>query len=413
MLQNCLPQNIRRVLKDLPKSLDETYERVLKEIGEANQYHAYRLLQCLTVAIRPLRVEELAEILALDFDGAEGGIPELNKDWRWQNQQEVVMSTCSSLVTIVGGGSDRVVQFSHFSVKEYLTSDRLTTSQSNISHFRISLELAHITIVKACLGILLQSDNSVEEDRVKTSSPLAGYAARHWVDHAKFENVSASVKDGMRRLFDPIKPYFAAWLEVHDIDNEWHRFTGGTKVSRRAPLYHASLCGFRDVVAHLVTEHSQPVNDKVGLKHSPLVAALYNRHFEVAELLQQHGAAVDVTGYINRTPLHVASAQGFVDVAQWLLDHGAESEKQDSDRWTPLHFAASGGHPKIVWMLLAHSINNINATMALEEEEFETVCLLTQRGNAQDRKRPAMPLHLALSSVSQDHVTTAPAQLTS
>ncbi|KAH9169876.1 hypothetical protein EDB89DRAFT_2072548 [Lactarius sanguifluus] len=56
------------------------YERVLKEIGEANQHQAHRLLQCLTVAIRPLRVWSLAEIPALDFDGAGGGIQELNKD---------------------------------------------------------------------------------------------------------------------------------------------------------------------------------------------------------------------------------------------------------------------------------------------------------------------------------------------
>jgi RNA processing factor Prp31 len=61
VLQHCLPQSIRRTLNELPKSLNETYERVLKEIGLANRDHAYRLLRCLAMAIRPLRVEELAE----------------------------------------------------------------------------------------------------------------------------------------------------------------------------------------------------------------------------------------------------------------------------------------------------------------------------------------------------------------
>ena len=79
-----------------------------------NRDHAYRLLQCLTVASRPLRVEELAEILALDFDGAKEGIPELKEDWRWKDQQEALMSTCSSLITVVDGGHHRVVQFSLF-----------------------------------------------------------------------------------------------------------------------------------------------------------------------------------------------------------------------------------------------------------------------------------------------------------
>jgi hypothetical protein len=82
VLRRCFPQSIRWTLNELPDSLDETYERVLKEIGMANRVHAHRLLQCLTVAIRPLCVDELAEILALDFDVAEGATPKLNKDWR-------------------------------------------------------------------------------------------------------------------------------------------------------------------------------------------------------------------------------------------------------------------------------------------------------------------------------------------
>jgi hypothetical protein len=114
------------ILEELPETLDETYKRVLKEINKANREHARRLLQCLTVALRPLRVEELAEVLAIDFDAsAHGGIPQLNPKWRWADQHQAVLSTCSSLIAIVDNGDHQVVQFSHFSVKEYLTSDRL------------------------------------------------------------------------------------------------------------------------------------------------------------------------------------------------------------------------------------------------------------------------------------------------
>ena len=76
-------------------------------------------------AVRPLRVEELAETLAFDFNMEGLGIPKLNPDWRWEDQEEAVMSACSSLVIIIKDGDSRIVQFSHFSVKEYLTSDRL------------------------------------------------------------------------------------------------------------------------------------------------------------------------------------------------------------------------------------------------------------------------------------------------
>ena len=43
--------------------------------------HTHRLLQCLTVALCPLRVQQLAEVLAIDFSET-GEVSKLNKDWR-------------------------------------------------------------------------------------------------------------------------------------------------------------------------------------------------------------------------------------------------------------------------------------------------------------------------------------------
>jgi len=133
VLRHCFPTNLRQVLEELPKSLDETYKRILKEINNANRVHAYRLLQCLMVASRPLQVEELAEMLV--FDLSTGGIPKLNASWRWEDQEEAVLSACSSLVSIIIDNGSRVVQFSHFSVKEFLTSDRLASCMEEVSWF--------------------------------------------------------------------------------------------------------------------------------------------------------------------------------------------------------------------------------------------------------------------------------------
>ncbi|KAH9996168.1 hypothetical protein BJV74DRAFT_295552 [Russula compacta] len=69
ILRHCLPPSLRHILTELPETLDETYERILQEIPKANREYAHRLLQCLTVAVRPLYVEELAEVLAVDFSG--------------------------------------------------------------------------------------------------------------------------------------------------------------------------------------------------------------------------------------------------------------------------------------------------------------------------------------------------------
>ncbi|KAH9167671.1 hypothetical protein EDB89DRAFT_1890364, partial [Lactarius sanguifluus] len=296
VLRNCLPQNVQRVLRELPNTLDETYERILREIGKVNPDQAYRLLQCLTVATRPLRVDELAEVLALDFDGAKGGIPVLNSDWRWDDEQQGVLSTCSSLIIVVDDKSSktRVVQFAHFSVKEFLTSDRLANLAADISRFHIRLEPAHTVIAQACLAILLRSNSN---DMAESGSPLSHYAAQHWVDHAQFESVSLHVEDGMRSLFDPTKPYFPAWLESFDIDRSWDSFvvndlrldddSDNSDLSLEpdllnedyAPLclYYAALCGFRDLTNHLIVEYPQHVNARVGLNRSPLAAALSNK----------------------------------------------------------------------------------------------------------------------------------------
>jgi len=167
------------------------------------------------VAVRPLRVDELAEVLAFDF--TTEGIPKLNPSWRWEDQEEAVMSACSSLVVVVKDGDSRIVQFSHFSVKEYLTSKRLAESSQDVSQYQILLEPAHTVLAQACLGVLLRLDDRVDRDSLK-SFPLARYAAEHWHRHAQFGNVSSYVEDGMKRLFDADKPHFATWLWIYIYD---------------------------------------------------------------------------------------------------------------------------------------------------------------------------------------------------
>jgi len=79
-LRRCLPARIRQALGELPESLDGTYERILQDIDEANWKFSHRIFQCVSVTSRPLRVEELAEFLAFDFDAAP--TPEFRPSWR-------------------------------------------------------------------------------------------------------------------------------------------------------------------------------------------------------------------------------------------------------------------------------------------------------------------------------------------
>jgi ankyrin repeat protein len=365
-LRHCLPPSVRVILDDLPDSLDETYERVLKDINKANQKHAIRLLHCLTVAIRPLRIDELAEVLAIDFDAAQReGIPKLNPSWRWPDQHQAVLSTCSSLIAVVDDEDSQVVQFSHFSVKEYLTSDRLANANDDVSPYHILPESAHTILAQACLGVLLRFDDHVVNYYTVKNIPLAMYAAEHWVDHAQFKGVSSRIRDAMEYFFDADKPHFAAWHRVHNIDTGWF----GPNRCRGGPLYYASLCGFYDLAKHLIVKHPEHVNARGGDMASPLGAALYKKNLQVAELLYEHGADTCVLGDFEQTLLHFDLRVGSVDTARWLLNHGADANAEDEDGLTPLHTAAWAKSPEIVEMLLERHADihaqNLNGEVAL------------------------------------------------
>jgi ankyrin repeat protein len=358
ILRHCLPSNVQRILEELPESLYETYERVLREIEKPNRDHARRLLQCLVAAIRPLRVEELAEVLAIDFDDV-GGVPKLKPGWRWEDQEQALFASCSSLITIIDTGSSRVVQFSHFTVKEYLTSARLATSSQDVSRYHIALKPAHTILAQACISVLLQLGDDDEPDDIEKNAPLARYAAEYWVRNAQFEDVALRIK-GMEYLFDLDKPYFAAWRRLHDIDTTPHRksvfrqFRPYSVSGTNIPLYYAALCGFANLAEQLMVKYPQHVNAIGGYYMTPAVAALAGRHFELARVLHRNGSSVEPQGDHGNTLLHSAAYYGDLEMVQVLLEYGVEVDAQNSYCSTPLSLASRGCHddPRVVRLLI-------------------------------------------------------------
>jgi ankyrin repeat protein len=349
VLRHCFPPSVRHILEELPESLDETYEHILREIRKANQGHAHRLLQCLVVAVRPLRIEELAEVLAFDFKPE--GIPKLNPSWRWEDQEEAVISACSSLVIVVKDGDSRMVQFSHFSVKEFLTSSRLAESSRDVSRYHVHLEPAHAILSQACLGVLLRLDDLVDRDDIK-NFPLARYAAEHWDSHAQFGNVSSCIKDGMECLFDVDKPHFSTWLWIYDKDSGRSMSTMCPEKPSAVPLYYAALLGFRDLAEQLLDKHPEHVYAEGGRNRTPLHASASAGHTGVFSLLIEHFPDVDIRDEYGQTPLHHASCRGHLEIGQQLLDRHADVQAQDEDGWTPLYGVALIGKLEFARMLL-------------------------------------------------------------
>jgi ankyrin repeat protein len=271
------------------------------------------------------------------------------------------------LIAIIPRDDSRVVQFSHFSVKEFLTSSRLARSpHGEVSRFHIDLESGHTIMAQACLATVLRLDEHDENSDAKVS-PLVKYAAQHWVDHARFEEVSSRVRDGMDDLFDSSKPHFAACLRVHDNDERWSPFSPYSQYDVGSPLYYAALFGFYDMAKRLIMKHPEQVNVRGGLNLFPLPAALCKSHFRLASLLHAHGAAVDVQGSFGFTPLYAASNSGQVDTMRWLLDHGADKNSLGIYGFTPLSGAAHAMQFEAVQVLLEH-----NADINLQSSDGES-----------------------------------------
>ena len=359
-LRRSFPPSIRRILGELPKTLDETYERMLLEIDEEKRTYAHRLFQCLVTSIRPLRVEELADLFAILPDGES--ITRFNIGWRPHDPEQFILSTCSTLIAIVNVHGERLVQFSHFSVREYLTSDRISNS-APVFHFHIPLKPAHTLFAKACLSVLLQLDHRVDETNIR-NFPLAFYAAEHWVDHALFEDISLDIRDGMDCLFDKDKPHFAAWTWLYDADNRLrkHGLSPHPEKPDAVPLYYAALCGFRDLAERLLNAHPQDVNPPGGFRKTPLHAALDGGHCDIASLFLDRGADVETQGLQGHTPLYIASSRGYYEAVRSLIDHGADPNVECNDweehgrtvKRTPLLVVAYNGYPDIVPLLLDH-----------------------------------------------------------
>jgi len=358
-LKHCLRQRIRRALEELPETLDETYDRTLEEIGKQNWEYAHRLFHCVAAASRPLRVEELAEFLAFDFD--TDSIPTPREDWREEDPEHAVRSTCASLLAIVDVDGSSVIQFAHFSVKEYLTSKRLAESKDNFSRFYVSMTLAHTVTAQACLGVLLHIDKGITKDDLERF-PLAKYAAQHWVGHARFQDVSPKIQNGMKRLFDPNNHHLSVWVWIYDPERKHGDSSKCPPQARTIPLHYAAFSGLHDIAQFLIVERSQNVN-ALGFSsdETPLGTASREGHSEVARVLLEHGANTEIRDMYDLSPLERASSTSrYEETVRVLLEHGADVRALDEQRATPLHVASSGGQPESVRMLLQHGAD-VNA----------------------------------------------------
>lgn len=155
--------DIRKALHELPETLDETYERILMKIPQKSSKIAHKVLQLLAFHNYEFKhIDALAEALAVDVEQLSFSPEKRLID------RNALFEICTCLVTLTENTN---VILAHYSVKEYLVSERIRLGPA--TSFQISDVSANVLAAKICLVYLLdityEGSCSFEDYRGMTS----------------------------------------------------------------------------------------------------------------------------------------------------------------------------------------------------------------------------------------------------
>ncbi|KAK3173425.1 hypothetical protein OEA41_006754 [Lepraria neglecta] len=370
--------HLEGLLNSLPQSLDETYERMLCNIDHYLIEDARRILTLLCFAPRPLTVREVIDGVAVKLNNSPG----LNRKRRLQDSNDI-REICIGFIDI-GLGADYTtetyheeeltptVRIAHFSVQEYLESERILHQKAAI--FSLTSVTAHAEIAQICLIYLLEHDlssSNLDQGLLK-EFPLAQFAARYWYHHYQNAvNCAPGMDDFILKLFQR-QDSFVTWVKLHDMDRPWTTSIDFSRVldNIAAPVYYASLLGLDQALHQLINSEqlestpipalspastskvSKKVNTQGGHFGNALQAALQGGHYRIVQTLLDEGADINAQGGFYGNALQAASYGGYDKVVQILLDKGADINAQGGFYGNALQAASYGGYDKVVQILL-------------------------------------------------------------
>jgi ankyrin repeat protein len=362
---------VHSALQDLPKTLEETYERILLAIDQGRHAEkAIKILTWLTYAERPLAATEVCHVTGIVLEDEQ----RFDQDGVLGDPSDV-LRICSSLVstTTVTTGSDEFddadvtdkkgfdggadarsdvthVRLAHFSVKEYLVSSR-----PRIPRYRLTGQEPHDMLAKCCLVYLLRFRGDEWRDPdCESVFPLARYAARHWTRHARTSGMLSKHQQHLSvELFTRNTTAFIAWMRFFDINEPWVSAPDIRRVMNEVPtaLYVASQEGVANAVSAILTAEAD-VNAEGGRYGTALYAAAVGGHKKVVQVLVEAKADVNAKGGRYGTALQAAAEGGHKEVVQVLVKAEADVNARGGWYGTALQAAAVGGHKGVVQVLV-------------------------------------------------------------
>ena len=346
---------LRDTLRSLPETLVKTYERILCKISKRDYHYAIQILRWLSFCARSLCLAEVAEVIAID--SKESLYVDPNK--RFKDPYDI-LEICLSLISVeeseivpyidspndscsdadIYANSDdaltidtdivsetsrkderqfkTTIMLAHFSVKEYLVSDRIR--HGSASKYSLEEAQSNGSIAEDCLSYLLH----VIQPKIWMFVSLEEYFLRYWFEHIRFaERAPSTAFTLTNELFMLKEDTFVNWISLYNPDklvlgwSSFHRKSGGP------PLYYASLLGLLGPVATLI-EKGADVNAQGGWYENALKVASTTGHVKIVQLLLDNGADIDAHSEKSiATALEGASWSGHIETVQLLLDLGA------------------------------------------------------------------------------------------
>ena len=381
--------------------MDETYERILLNIDELYKQEAQAALTWLVASQRVLTVEELAEAVSIETDSGDSFDPS-NRLF----DPNTICNVLSGLVSLVNSNRSlgpANIRLAHFSVEEYLVSDRLAKSRA--SHFHIPFRISHIRLAAASLIYLQWAKDFLREemkcpmwnfsDIVKQDQssgglldkvPLLAYTCKFWYLHVRKcegslpEREIRLVKDFLecqeRISFFERATYGESddaadngchssrhSLFTDDYRTPWHMRAEPKFIA--SPLYHAARLGLVDLVSALLEDTdrsnvslqsltlSQPMSQasNSGTFGDELRIACFYGHMKIVEMLLNAGSDAEAVGGAFKTAIGACmqSWNPNPGIIQLLLER-VETIHPDVEwiiGWV-LRWAAMEGHLPIV-----------------------------------------------------------------
>ncbi|KAF2187578.1 hypothetical protein K469DRAFT_661544 [Zopfia rhizophila CBS 207.26] len=331
---------IRHCLLQLPKSLNETYARILRGVSKDEVEILRRALIWVAFAVMPLTVAELGEAVAIEADIHT--LDDVEESQLYDPSDILSIGGCLFSVTDSG-----YVKLAHLSVKEYLLSHEAHKAP-DVSVFAMSPKQANEELATNCITYLSldtfaggPAETTEEWETRVPNHPLLKHAAKGWTYYFRQADQTPHLVNVVNKLFgiDSHKT-FMSWIQI--LNSNWI-YHWDDYPRHATPLYYAASFGMKDIVDQLIKMGADLNAPGSRFGGTALHGATLREHTSIMKSLLDAGADPSRADFNAITPLHTAVRIGNPTIMELLLMFGASQDASDSLGETPWDWAMKSG----------------------------------------------------------------------